>query len=143
MGGTLPHCFISKVLDVKYPMYLPKAYTSSCSGFTQLDLETIAQPKLQLAPTIAPVVGAYTDYDETPSKDPINMPHRSPPHSPPTPPYPDIFLKGRSLASSPYIHFSLYVICFFPTLLLIIVGGDAGEAIEWDMEDVEKVEMKK
>jgi len=122
-------------------MKLPKADTTSRGRRAQLTFEFVVQSKLLISDFQAYVVTTHTNKAKTSRDNAINMPDRPPTHSPPRPPYPNIFFKRWPFTSCPDIYFSLNSSYFLPTVFVFSLLVRS-EMIEWDMEDEEEVEME-
>jgi len=122
-------------------MRLPKANTTSRGHRAQFTFELVTQSKLLINNFQVNAVITHTNKAKTSRDNAINMPDRPPTHSPPSPPYPDIFLERWPFTSCPDIYFSLNSSYFFPTFFLFFLLIRS-EMIEWDMEDEEEVEME-
>ena len=140
-SGRKPPILSHELVSIARRMDLPKADTTSRGHRAHFTFELVTQSKLLISDFQAYVVTAHTNKAKTSRDNAIDMPDRAPTHSPPRPPYPDIFLERRPFTSCPDIYFSLNSSSCLPTLFLFFLLVRS-EMIEWDMEDEEEIEME-
>jgi len=140
-SGRKPPILSHELVFVARRIGLPKADTTNRGHRVQFNFELVTQSKLLISDFQAYVVTTHTDNAKTPRDNSINMSDRPPTHSPPSPPYPNIFFKRWPFTSCPDIYFSLNSFYFLPTFFLFFLLIRS-EVIKRDVEDEEEVEME-
>jgi hypothetical protein len=117
-NGRKPPILIHQLSVHRKGNNLPKANTIWRRHRAQFTFELVTQSELFVSHFPVYIQGTHTNNAKTPRDDPINMPNRPLTHSPPSPPYPNIFFERWPLAPRPDIYFSLNPFYSLPTFFL-------------------------